>query len=122
MQGMIVVSLSWLAAMILAAIPLYLSGHYQSFLDSCFETMSGFTTTGLTLVQDLDHLSYTHNLWRHLGPFIGGQGIAIVALSFFVKGTSHGMATSSPAAVALSARLRPIMIDDTASAPDVPIV
>jgi trk system potassium uptake protein TrkH len=50
--------------------------------------MSGFTTTGLTLVQDLDHLSYTHNLWRHLGPFIGGQGIAIVALSFFVKGTS----------------------------------
>ena len=50
--------------------------------------MSGFTTTGLTLVQDLDHLSYTHNLWRHLGPFIGGQGIAIVALSFFVKSTS----------------------------------
>jgi trk system potassium uptake protein len=88
MQGMVVVALSWLAAMVLAAIPLYLSGHYQSFLDSCFETMSGFTTTGLTLVQDLDHLSYTHNLWRHLGPFIGGQGIAIVAISFFVKGIS----------------------------------
>ncbi len=88
MQGMIVVSLAWLAAMLLGAIPLYLSGHYKSFLDTCFETMSGFTTTGLTLVQDLDHLSYTHNLWRHLGPFIGGQGIAIVALSFFVKGTS----------------------------------
>jgi len=88
MQGMLVISLSWLAAMALGAIPLYLSGHYQSFLDSCFETMSGFTTTGLTLVQDLDHLSYTHNLWRHLGPFMGGQGIAIVALSFFVKGTS----------------------------------
>jgi trk system potassium uptake protein TrkH len=88
MQGMIVVSLSWVAAMFLGAIPLYLSGHYKSFLDSCFETMSGFTTTGLTLVQDLDHLSYTHNLWRHLGPFIGGQGIAIVTLSFFVKGTS----------------------------------
>ena len=81
MQGMIVVSLSWLVAMVLGAIPLYLSGHYKSFLDSCFETMSGFTTTGLTLVQDLDHLSYTHNLWRHLGPFIGGQGIAIIAIS-----------------------------------------
>jgi len=88
MQGMIVVSLAWLAAMALGAIPLYLSGHYKSYLDTCFETMSGFTTTGLTLVQDLDHLSYAHNLWRHLGPFIGGQGIAIVALSFFVKGTS----------------------------------
>jgi trk system potassium uptake protein TrkH len=88
MQGMIVISLSWLGAMALSAIPLYLSGHYKSYLDSCFETMSGFTTTGLTLVQDLDHLSYTHNLWRHLGPFIGGQGIAIVALSFFIRGSS----------------------------------
>lgn len=87
-HGMVVVSLSWLAAMVLSAIPLYLSGHYRSFLDTCFETMSGFTTTGLTLVQDLDHLSYAHNLWRHLGPFIGGQGIAIVALSFFIKGTA----------------------------------
>lgn len=88
MQGMIVVSLSWLVAMLLGALPLYLSGHWKSYLDACFEAMSIFTTTGLVLVQDLDHLSYTHNLWRHLGNFIGGQGIAIVALSFFVKGTS----------------------------------
>jgi trk system potassium uptake protein TrkH len=88
MQGMIVVSLSWLVAMILGAIPLYLSGHWKSYLDSCFDAMSGFATTGLVLVQDLDHLSYTHNLWRHLIMFIGGQGIVIVALSFFVKGLS----------------------------------
>ncbi|MEW5758828.1 MAG: TrkH family potassium uptake protein [Candidatus Omnitrophota bacterium] len=87
-QAMVVVSLSWLAAMAVGAIPLFLSGHYNSFLDACFETMSGFTTTGLTLVQDLDHLSKTHNLWRHLGPFIGGQGIAIIAISFLVKGSS----------------------------------
>jgi len=86
MQGMIVVSLSWLAAMVLGAIPLYLSGHWRSFLDACFDAMSGFATTGLTLVQNLDHISYTHNLWRHLIMFIGGQGIVIVALSFFVKG------------------------------------
>jgi len=88
MQGMIVVSLCWLLAMLLGAIPLFLSGHYRSFLDACFETMSGFATTGLTLVQDLDHLSYAHNLWRHLIMFIGGQGIVIVALSLFVKGFS----------------------------------
>ncbi|OGX19333.1 MAG: cation transporter, partial [Omnitrophica WOR_2 bacterium RBG_13_44_8] len=88
MQGMIVVSLSWLAAMLLGAIPLYLSGHWKSYLDACFEAMSGFATTGLVLVQDLDHLSYTHNLWRHLIMFIGGQGIVIVAFSFFVRGAS----------------------------------
>ena len=88
MQGMIVVSLSWLVAMILGAIPLYLSGHWKSFLDACFDAMSGFATTGLALVQDLDHLSYTHNLWRHLIMFLGGQGIVVVALSFFVRGFS----------------------------------
>jgi len=88
MQGMIVVSLAWLAAMVLGAIPLYLSGHWKSFLDACFDAMSGFATTGLTLVQNLDHISYTHNFWRHLIMFIGGQGIVIVALSFFMKGAS----------------------------------
>lgn len=88
MQGMIVVSLAWLVAMVLSAIPLYLSGHYKSYLDACFDGMSGFATTGLTLVQNLDHLSYAHNLWRHLIMFIGGQGIVIVALSLFVKGAS----------------------------------
>jgi trk system potassium uptake protein TrkH len=86
MQGMIVVSLSWLAAMLFGAIPLYLSGHWKSYLDACFDAMSGFATTGLTLVQGLDHLSYAHNLWRHLIMFIGGQGIVIIAISLFVRG------------------------------------
>jgi len=88
MQGMIVVSLSWIAATLLGAIPLYLSGHFNSYLDACFDAMSGFATTGLTLVQNLDHLSYAHNMWRHLIMFIGGQGMVIIALSFFVKGGS----------------------------------
>ncbi len=88
MDGLIVVGLSWLAAMFLGAIPLYLSGHFASYLDACFDAMSGFATTGLTLIDNLDHMSYSHNLWRHLIMFIGGQGIVIIALSFFVKGSS----------------------------------
>jgi len=88
MQGMVVVSLAWIAAMFLGAIPMYLSGHWGAYLDACFDAMSGFATTGLTLVQRLDHMSLTHNLWRHLTLFIGGQGIVIIALSFFVKGAS----------------------------------
>jgi len=88
MQGMIVVSLSWVVAMLIGAIPLYMSGHWKSYLDACFDAMSGFATTGLTLVQDLDHLSYAHNLWRHLIMFIGGQGIVVIALCFFTKGVS----------------------------------
>ncbi|MFA5118757.1 MAG: TrkH family potassium uptake protein [Candidatus Omnitrophota bacterium] len=91
MHGMIVVSLSWLAATLAGALPLVLSGHWSSYLDACFDAMSGFATTGLTLVENLDHLSYTHNLWRHLIMFIGGQGIVIVALSFLVKGGSGAL-------------------------------
>jgi len=88
MQGMSVVAVGWLVAMFLGAIPLYLSGHWGSYLNACFDAMSGFATTGLVLVQNLDHLSKSHNLWRHLMMFIGGQGIVIVALSFFVRGLS----------------------------------
>ncbi|MEW6100950.1 MAG: TrkH family potassium uptake protein [Candidatus Omnitrophota bacterium] len=88
MHGMIVVSISWVAAMFFGAVPLHLSGQYKSFLDACFDAMSGFATTGLALVQDLDHLSYSHNLWRHLTMFIGGQGIVIIALSLFIKGSA----------------------------------
>ncbi len=88
MHGMIIASLAWVAAMILGAIPLYLSHHWASYLDACFDSMSGFATTGLTLALDMDHLSFAHNLWRHLIMFIGGQGIVIIALSFLVRGAA----------------------------------
>lgn len=90
-HGMVVVSLSWLLAMFFGAVPLYLSRHWACFLDACFDAMSGFATTGLTLVQDLDHLSYAHNMWRHLMMYIGGQGIMIVALTFLVRGAESAL-------------------------------
>ena len=91
MVGMTTVGLSWLVAMVFAAIPLYLSGHFGSFLDACFDSMSGLATTGLAVIQDLDHLAYGTNLWRHLIMFLGGQGIVVVVLTFFVAGTSRAM-------------------------------
>jgi len=90
-HGMVVVSLSWLLAMFFGAVPLYLSRHWAGFLDACFDAMSGFATTGLTLVQDLDHLSNAHNMWRHLMMYIGGQGIMIVALTFLIRGAGSAL-------------------------------
>lgn len=87
-QGMSLVALCWLIAMFLGAIPLYFSGHYYSYLDSCFESMSAFATTGLVLVNNLDHMAYSYNFWRHFMCFIGGQGIILVAMTLFVKGGS----------------------------------
>lgn len=81
-QGMLVAALGWLLASLVAAIPLSLSGNYASYIDALFDAVSGFTTSGLTVVIDLDHMSHAHNMWRHLTHLIGGQGIVVAALSF----------------------------------------
>ena len=86
-HGLIIASLSWVILTILCAVPYYLSGHTKSFLDAAFDVMSGFTTTGLVLTQDLDHLSLGLNMWRHILTFVGGQGMVVLALTFLVKDT-----------------------------------
>jgi trk system potassium uptake protein TrkH len=75
-------------AMVLGALPHYLSGHFGSFLDAMFDVMSGYTTTGLYLLQDLDHVSHGLNMWRHVLTFAGGQGIIVIALTFLFQGTA----------------------------------
>lgn len=88
-HGLVISATSWLVLMLLCAMPYYLSGHYLSYLDAIFDVMSGFTTTGLTLSQDLDHMSVSLNIWRHIITFVGGQGMVVLALSFLFKHT-HG--------------------------------
>ena len=83
------VALSWLTAPVFGAIPLVLSGHYASFLDGYFEAMSGFATIGLTLANDLDHMSRSINFWRHFMQFLGGQGIVVVVLTAFSSGAAR---------------------------------
>lgn len=83
------VALSWLVVPLVAALPLLLSGHYVSYLDAYFEAMSGFATIGLTLANDLDHMSRSVNLWRHLMQFLGGQGIVVVVLTAFSSGAAR---------------------------------
>ncbi len=85
------VSFGWLISSLLGAIPLYLSSHFLSFVDAWFEAMSGFATTGLVLIQDLDHLSFAHNTWRHLTMFIGGQGIILASLSILTRARSAAL-------------------------------
>lgn len=85
-HGMVTVALSWLIGPILLAVPFYLSGHFVDFLDAVFDAMSGLTTSGLSVIQDLDHLPRSMNLYRHLTHFAGGQGIVVVVLTLFAGG------------------------------------
>lgn len=84
-HGFVVAALSWIIVTLLCAVPYRLSGHNNSFLDCCFDVMSGFTTTGLVLTQDIDHISVGLNMWRHILTFVGGQGVIVLALSFLVR-------------------------------------
>lgn len=86
-HGFAVAALSWLILTVLCAMPYWLSGHMKSYLDACFDVMSGFTTTGVVLLQDLDHISHGLNMWRHILTFVGGQGMVVLALTFLVKET-----------------------------------
>lgn len=84
-RGLAVVGLAWIVAPVFAAVPLLLSGHYASYLDAYFEAMSGFATIGLTLANDLDHMTRSMNLWRHFTHVLGGQGIILVVLTIFAS-------------------------------------
>lgn len=85
-DGMVASGLTWLVAPLVCAVPLFVSGHFDSFQDAYFDAMSGLTCAGLSVLQDLDHLPDSLNLWRHVMQFLGGQGIVLVVLTFFAGG------------------------------------
>jgi trk system potassium uptake protein TrkH len=84
-RALATVACAWIVAPVFGAVPLVLSGHYASGLDAYFEALSGFATIGLTLANDVDHLAYSVNLWRHAMQALGGQAIVVVLLTVFAS-------------------------------------
>lgn len=89
-QALAVVGLAWIVLGVFCSIPLYLSGHYTTFLDALFDGVSGITTTGASLIVDLDHLAYADNMLRFMMHLLGGLGLIVVALSLGIFGKSAG--------------------------------
>ena len=82
-DGMVVVALTWLIAPLVGAIPFLLSDHFGTGLGAFFESMSGFTATGLSVMADIDHNPVSLTVWRQTTQFLGGQGIVLAALTVF---------------------------------------
>ncbi len=80
-DGFLLVTLSWTLMSASAAIPLLLALPGLSFTDAYFESMSGLTTTGSTVLTHLDDLPQSINLWRHLLHWVGGIGIIVLAVA-----------------------------------------
>lgn len=91
-DGYIVVTLCWVCFSIFGAIPYYTSGYLPNITDAFFETMAGFTTTGASVVVNLDELPRSLVLWRIMTQWIGGLGIVfftVAVLPVFGMGEMH---------------------------------
>lgn len=87
-QAIAITGLAWMVCALIGSVPLWLSGMFDSYLDSFFESVSGLTSTGMTMIRDVDHLSTADSMWRFSLQFLGGQGVVVIALSLglFTKG------------------------------------
>lgn len=77
----LVVTLTWLVFSLLGTLPFVVSGYLPSFTDAFFETMSGFTTTGATVINDVEALPHGLLFWRSLMQWIGGLGIVFFTIA-----------------------------------------
>ncbi len=80
-EGFLAVSLSWVFLSIFGCIPFVLSGDIPSFTDALFETISGFTTTGASILSDVEALSKSGLFWRSFTHWLGGMGVLVFILA-----------------------------------------
>jgi trk system potassium uptake protein len=80
-EGMAIVAFGWTAVGIFGALPFYLSGPQWHFVDALFESMSGFTTTGASILADIEALSRGLLLWRSFIQWLGGMGIIVLSIA-----------------------------------------
>jgi trk system potassium uptake protein TrkH len=80
-EAYLVVSFSWIAISLFGSLPFYLSGYFGSFTNSFFETISGFTTTGASILSDIESIPKGLLFWRSLTHWIGGMGIIVLSLA-----------------------------------------
>ena len=80
-DGYIIVSVSWIVFSLIGMLPYLLSGHITSVTDAFFETMSGFTTTGASILTDIEALPHGLLFWRSMTQWIGGLGIIFFTIA-----------------------------------------
>lgn len=80
-EGCVTTALSWILLSVFGALPFWLSGEIPSYTDALFETISGFTTTGASILSNVEALSYCMLFWRSFTHWIGGMGVLVFLLA-----------------------------------------
>lgn len=92
-EGMVTVGLTWIAVSLFSVIPFYASGAIPELIDCVFEAVSGFTTTGATILRDIEALPVGILYWRSFTHWLGGMGVLafVLAIGSFSKGEGGSM-------------------------------
>ncbi len=89
-EGCVATALSWMVLSFFGCLPFYISGEIPSFADALFETISGFTTTGASILSDVEALSHCALFWRSFTHWVGGMGVLVFLLAVVpMSGGSH---------------------------------
>ncbi len=99
-HGLVIVALGWILMSLFGALPFYFSGEIPSYLDAVFEAVSGFTTTGASILTDIEALSKSMLFWRSFTHWIGGMGVLVFMMAVLPLagggGDLHLMRAESP--------------------------
>lgn len=90
-DGIIVVGLVWISMSLLGALPYVLSGDIPNYIDALFEAVSGFTTTGATILSQTESLSRGCMFWRLFSQWIGGMGVLVFMMAVMPMNGEHSM-------------------------------
>lgn len=90
-EGFFIVGVSWVLLSVFGALPFMLTGEIPSFTDAFFETVSGFTTTGSSILSNLDGLSHASLFWRSFTHWVGGMGILVFTVAFIPLASGRTM-------------------------------
>ena len=89
-DGMATVALSWLVMSFFGCIPFVITKEIPNFIDAMFEIVSGFTTTGASILTDVEALTHTSLLWRSFSHWVGGMGVLVFVLIFIPASAGTG--------------------------------
>ena len=81
-EGFAITSLAWFSLSALGALPFFLSGQIPNYIDAFFETVSGFTTTGASILKNIDRLDQGLLFWRSFTHWVGGMGVLVFLMAF----------------------------------------
>ncbi|MBR6982633.1 MAG: TrkH family potassium uptake protein [Ruminococcus sp.] len=91
MEGFVSVAASWIAMSLIGAVPFVISGEIPHYPDALFETVSGFTTTGATILSDVESMSRSCLFWRAFTHWLGGMGVLMFVLAVMSSNDSRTM-------------------------------